>query len=68
VVVRDFDREGMGLLPSETDAILLIDPDAVLVVPITAEPFQPVAGRHGELPELSDAVDLVQLSPGNGPQ
>jgi len=39
VVVRDFDFEGMAILPVETDPELLIDPDAVLVLSIPAKTF-----------------------------
>jgi hypothetical protein len=37
VVVCDFDLEGMAFLPYETDPILLIDPDAVLTLPIALQ-------------------------------
>lgn len=52
----------------ETDPILLIDPDTVLPAPITAESLQSVSRRNRELPEFANAVDLIQLSPGNRPQ
>jgi hypothetical protein len=37
VVVCDFDFEGMAFLPFETDPVLLVNPDAVLVFPISAK-------------------------------
>lgn len=33
VVFRDFDIFGISVPPSETDAVLIVDPDAVLSLP-----------------------------------
>ena len=33
-VVRDFDFAGIVLLPTEKNPVLLVDPDAVLILPV----------------------------------
>jgi hypothetical protein len=43
VVVRDFDFFGMGTLPPETDAILIVNADAVLSQAVPAKLLEPIA-------------------------
>lgn len=43
MVVDEFDVVGVAITPNETNAPLLIYPDAVLTVPVTVEAFQPIA-------------------------
>src|SRR5207245_7690251 len=51
VIVDDFDVGGpaVALRPFETDPPLIIDSDAVLTLPISAQHFEPVAGQPGEI-------------------
>lgn len=54
-------------LPAETHPVLIIDPDAVLSLPITSQALQAVAGWYREFPNIPHPVDLRQLSPRNRP-
>src|SRR5438445_8868799 len=51
VIVDDFDVGGpaVALGPFETDPPLIIDSDAVLTLPISAQHFESVAGQPGEI-------------------
>jgi len=58
----------MSILPLETNPKLLVDPDAVLSFSVPTEAFQSIPRRHREFPDLSNAVDLIEFSPGCHPQ
>jgi len=47
MVVRDFDLVRIAILPLKTDAILLIDPNAVLSLTVPVQSLQPVTRWHG---------------------
>jgi len=49
MVVDDFHVVGVALPPHEADAILIIDPDAVLALALAVQRFQPVSGRHTQI-------------------
>jgi hypothetical protein len=57
VVVHDFDVVGVAAPPSEADPPLVVDPDAVLPLPIAAQSLKPVTGRD---PQVVQAVRSVQ--------
>jgi hypothetical protein len=40
---------------------LIVDTDAVLTFPISAQPFQPVTRRHGQVFQRQSGVQDVQL-------
>lgn len=67
VIVRDFDVVGIAAPPGETDAILLIDTDAVLATAIARQPLEPIAGGHGKLPEIAHPIELGELPSGRRP-
>ena len=46
VVVRDFDLVRIPFLPLETDAILLINANAVLSLAVTVQSLQPIPGGN----------------------
>ncbi len=46
MVVHDFHIVGVAVPPHEADAILIIDPDAVLALALAVQRLQPVSGRH----------------------
>src|SRR5581483_3514329 len=46
LVVRDFDIVCFSFLPFETDAVLIVDSDAVLAFAIALESFQAITRRH----------------------
>jgi len=67
VIVCDFDLTGISRLPSETDPVLIINSDAVLSVSVAPKPFQSIPWWNGELEEVPDVVDLVELSSSHAP-
>lgn len=46
MVIGNFDFVGMAFLPNKADPVLLIDPDTVLIRPITLQALQTVTGWH----------------------
>jgi hypothetical protein len=61
VVVRDFDFFGMGTLPAETNAILIVNADAVLAQTVPTKLFEAIARWGSELRQFANTVDLSQL-------
>ena len=51
----------------EADSILIVDPDAVMPLPIAAEPLKAVSGRNRKLANIANAVNLRELPPRHGP-
>jgi hypothetical protein len=68
VVVGDFDFFGIATFPAKADAILIINPEAVLASAVPVQRFQAVAGRNRELPQFPDPVELRQFSAYHGPK
>jgi hypothetical protein len=68
MVVRDLNLVGISSLPSKTQAILVVNPNAVLPVPVSAQPFQAISVWNGKLAEVSDLINLIELSPSHLPQ
>jgi len=68
VVVRDLDFIGISVLPTETDAILLVDPNAVLAPTTSAQWLESISWWNRKMSKIPDPVDLIQLSSSNGPQ
>jgi hypothetical protein len=66
VRVDDLDVGGpaVALRPLEADPPLIIDADAVLTLPISAQRFEPVARQRGEVPQRRRRVETVQLQLG----
>jgi hypothetical protein len=62
VVVDDLDVVSGAITPHETDPVLLVDPDAVLTVAISLQPFQAVSGRDSEIGERFGGIQHEQLS------
>src|SRR5207248_1858333 len=62
MIVDDFDVPRAVVSPSKADSPLIVDPDAVLPTPITAEFLQPVTGRHTQVIQILRAVEHLQLS------
>ena len=67
MVVGDFDFVGIATLPIEADPILIVDPNAVLSAPATAQTLEPVPWRNRHLSNIAHSVDLIQLAPGDRP-
>lgn len=68
MIVRDFNFVGIASLPSETNPILIVDPDTVLPAPVSSQPFEAIPPWNGKFADVSDSIDLIELPPGNLPQ
>jgi hypothetical protein len=55
-------------LPLEADAILIIDPDAVLAPPVSSQALEPVIWGYRQLFHLTHPIDLIELAPSQGPE
>jgi hypothetical protein len=69
VVVHYLDLLGPAVVPDEADPILVIDPDAVLALPIAGEGFEVIARERAEVLESLRRVELRELAlrdPSNG--
>jgi hypothetical protein len=53
MVVRDLDFMRIAILPTETHAILLIDPNALLTAPATFQTLKPVAWRRRQVTKIT---------------
>jgi hypothetical protein len=61
MVVDDFHVEGVALPPHEADAILIIDPDAVLALALALQRLQPVSGRHAQIIQRHRGMQQKEL-------
>jgi hypothetical protein len=52
VIIRDLDFVRPVNLPDETDAVLIVDPDAVLSDAVTLERLQPIARRDAQIVQV----------------
>src|SRR6185437_13629408 len=62
VVVDDFDMHRSSLMPNETNAPLVIDPDRVLSLPVRLQGFEPIAGRNAQVIEQPGLIQKAKLS------
>jgi hypothetical protein len=58
----------MFALPFEADAILIIDPNAILASPVTSQALKPIARWHGQISQPTHPINLIELPPGYGPE
>ena len=63
---RDFGIFGMSSLKDEANAVLVIDPDAVLAFPVAAQCFQAVARRDQQIGDGLSGVQRSQTAQGHG--
>jgi len=71
MVVHHFDLLRVAVLPGEADAILIVDPYAVLPTSISTESLEVVARERTQVVESLRCVQLRQLAlsdPGNAPK
>jgi len=66
VVIDNFDLVGMAVLPFETNPELLVNPDAVLIFPVTTKAFQMICRRDCRLTDFLNFVnrDITFYLPG----
>src|SRR5207253_9978137 len=68
VIIRDLDPLRALLGPNETDPVLVVDPDAVLPLPVFAQRFYVVPRRDSQRRERDRCVQLVELALCDSPQ
>jgi hypothetical protein len=61
VIVHHFNIVSISVVPDKTDAVSVVDVDAVPAFPITAQSLQPVTGRHHEVFQPQRGVQDVQF-------
>jgi hypothetical protein len=61
VIVHNLCIVGISITPDEADAVLVIDPDAVLSTAVTRQCFQAIARERCEIPQIRGCVELLQL-------
>jgi hypothetical protein len=66
MIIRDLDVISVPVLPAKTDAVLIVDANAILPRPISFQCFQPIRRRRRNVSKLFRAVDLHQSSKGDG--
>ena len=67
VIIDDLDIRRAGTRPLETDAVLIVDSNAVLPPAISTQRLQPIAWRNPQLIQSRDRIQLVQLPPSDTP-
>jgi hypothetical protein len=65
MIVGDLDAIGTAILPDETDAPLVVDPDAMLAGSVPLQGFQMIARRRGQVAQLFSLMDLAQFALSN---
>ncbi len=67
MIINDFNLVRAGRGPDQADAVLIVEPHAVLPLTVTSECFQMIAGRHAQLIKLRNRIELVEFTPRNLP-
>jgi hypothetical protein len=62
MVVHDFDVLGRANRPPKADTQLVIDPDAVLTLPVAPQGLQSVPRRDSQVIEAGGDLELAQLA------
>lgn len=62
VVIDDFHVVGVTVIPSEADAPLIVDPDAVLAFALTLQGFQPIGRRNAQIIQHAGVPQHAQLA------
>lgn len=62
MIVNDLHLLWSSIRPHETDAPLVIDPDAVLTGAISFQRFEPISWRHPEIIQRLGGSHLTQLT------
>ena len=68
MVVHNLNIDRTKIRPRKADAELIIDPDAMLPLSITAQLLQTVPRRRPHVLERRGPVQLIQLPPRDPPQ
>jgi hypothetical protein len=65
VVIHDLYIMGVAAPPSETDPPLVVDPDAVLPLPISPQPLESVPGRDPQVVQPLGGIKHPELPQGH---
>jgi hypothetical protein len=65
MVVGDFDVARIAVVPFETEAVLIVDANAVLARAITLQGFEAVAGRDSQFIECGGGGEEVEFVGGS---
>src|SRR2546428_1973609 len=68
VIIFDADFVGMALLPSERDAVLIIDPNAMPTAAVPFQQLEPIAGRDREILEPGRDIDRLEFALRHAPE
>ena len=68
MVIDDLYLRGTVRSPTEADTIPVVDPDAVLPLPVGDERFEPVSGWHSQVLKSLGGIEMLELPPGDSPQ
>jgi hypothetical protein len=61
VVIDDLDLFGVAVSPNEADTPLIVDPDTVLAGTVSAQRFQAVARKQGQVFQTARGSQLIQF-------
>jgi hypothetical protein len=62
MIVGNLNFKSIAITPYETEAILIVDPNAVLSGTIPLQGFQMVPGEYGKIRKSNRCVDLHEFS------
>jgi hypothetical protein len=62
VVIGDLNVGGVSILPAEANAVLVVDPNAVLPFAIARQGFKLVAGDRGQVARRGCSVQMKQFA------
>jgi hypothetical protein len=61
VVVRDFNVVSVARAPGKTNPPLIVNPNAVLPLAVSAEPFQEVTGQRRQDSQIVGRIEHIEL-------
>lgn len=60
MIVHNLHIVGISIAPDEADAVLIVDPDAVLATAVTSKRLQAVSRERCEIAQLGGCVELLE--------
>lgn len=64
MIVSDLYIAEFGTLPHEADAVLIVDPNAVLSLSVAAQRFKAISRRYSQIIQVRCIVQIFQLPQG----
>jgi hypothetical protein len=61
VIIHDLHIVGIPVVPDEADAVLIVNPNAVLSAPVAREGLEPVAWEGCQITEFLGCIQLLEL-------